>query len=263
MVMPHNERESGAPDAVRDGSSLCARRRGRPRMGRLGGRGPRTGQGWAGKPDPSDLIFLLKGMQNTWQEVWRQRLGQSERAYTSELRDFRNTWAHQGQFSTDDTYRMLDTAERLLSAFSAAEQLKLVQALKKDLQRQLFDEQARSERRKTAAKPTEGEPLKGLTPWREIITPHADVASGRFEQAEFAADLFQVATGNADEEYQIRLVLPTHLPDQWSSLSCHGGRPSAQRQRWRPGHRPADELRWWQDPLDDRAVPPCIGQEGR
>ena len=22
----------------------------------------------------SDLIFLLKGMQNTWQEVWRQRL---------------------------------------------------------------------------------------------------------------------------------------------------------------------------------------------
>ena len=89
----------------------------------------------------------------------RQRLGQSERAYTSELRDTRNQWAHQGQFSTDDTYRMLDTAERLLQAFSAAEQVKLLQGLKRDLQRQSFDEQARAERRKTAAKPTDGEPL--------------------------------------------------------------------------------------------------------
>ena len=62
---------------------------------------------------------------------------------------------------------------------------------------------ATGSRKTEAAKPTEGEPLKGLTPWREIITPHADVASGRFEQAEFAADLFQVATGNADEEYQV------------------------------------------------------------
>jgi predicted AAA+ superfamily ATPase len=203
MVMPHNERVGRGLDAVRDGIKPVCEAAWKAAYGdgwidEVHGRD----KGAAGKADPGDLIFLLKGMQNTWQEVWRQRLGQSERAYTSELRDFRNSWAHQGQFSTDDTYRMLDTAERLLSAFSAAEQLKIVQALKKDLQRQLFDEQARSERRKTAAKPTEGEPLKGLTPWRDIITPHADVASGRFEQAEFAADLFQVATGNADEEYQ-------------------------------------------------------------
>ena len=203
MVMPHNERVGRGLDAVRDGIGPICEVAWRAAYG----------DGWlaevhsrdrgaAGMPDPNDLVFLLKGMQNTWQEVWRQRLGQAEGAYTSELRDFRNTWAHQGQFSTDDSYRMLDTAERLLQAFSAADQLKTVQALKRDLQRQLFDEQARSERRKTAAKPTEGEPLKGLAPWRDVITPHADVASGRFEQAEFAADLYQVATGNADSEYQ-------------------------------------------------------------
>lgn len=203
MVMPHNERVGRGLDAVRDGIRPICEAAWKAAYDELWlDEIHSRDKGAAGKPDPNDLIFLLKGMQNTWQEVWRQRLGQSERAYTSELRDFRNTWAHQGQFSTDDTYRMLDTAERLLSAFSAAEQLKVIQALKKDLQRQLFDEQARSERRKTAAKPTEGEPLKGLTPWRDIIAPHADVASGRFEQAEFAADLFQVATGNADDEYQ-------------------------------------------------------------
>ncbi len=41
-----------------------------------------------------------------------------------------------------------------------------------------------------------------LTPWREIVTPHSDVATGRFHQAEFAADLSEVVAGNADAEYQ-------------------------------------------------------------
>jgi hypothetical protein len=29
-----------------------------------------------------------------------------------------------------------------------------------------------------------------LKPWREVVTPHTDVASGRYQQAEFAADLW-------------------------------------------------------------------------
>jgi predicted AAA+ superfamily ATPase len=203
MVMPNNERVGRGLDAVREGvGPVCeAAWKAAYGTGWLNEVQSRD-KGTAGEPDPNDLIFLLKGMQNTWQEVWRQRLGQAERGYTSELREARNRWAHQGQFSADDTYRMLDTAERLLQALGAADQLKVVQNLKRDLQRQVFDEQARTEARKTAAKPTEGEPLKGLTPWREIITPHADVASNRFEQAEFAADLYQVATDNADPEYQ-------------------------------------------------------------
>ena len=41
-----------------------------------------------------------------------------------------------------------------------------------------------------------------LKPWREVVTPHPDVASGGYEQAEFAADLAQVVTGDADLEYQ-------------------------------------------------------------
>ncbi len=41
-----------------------------------------------------------------------------------------------------------------------------------------------------------------LTPWKDAITPHPDVASGRYLQAEFAADLAQVLEGRADPEYQ-------------------------------------------------------------
>ncbi len=188
-----------------------------------------------GFADANDLTFLLKGMHNTWQEVWRHRLGQAERAYTSELRDTRNRWAHGGKFSTDDTYRMLDTAERLLTSVSAIEQANLVQALKRDLQRQIVDLQASGERRKSSAKATEGEPLQGLAPWRSIVTPHADVASGNFEHAEFSADLYQVATGNAEHEYQDPVAffsrtyltrgLVALLKSTASRLSGRGGAP--------------------------------------
>lgn len=41
-----------------------------------------------------------------------------------------------------------------------------------------------------------------LKPWRSIATPHHDVLHGTFKQSEFAADITQVATGQAPEEYQ-------------------------------------------------------------
>src|ERR1019366_7708982 len=42
----------------------------------------------------------------------------------------------------------------------------------------------------------------GLKPWREVVTPHKDVASGRYMQAEFAADLAQVHQGEGSDEYR-------------------------------------------------------------
>ncbi|MFH0970173.1 MAG: DUF499 domain-containing protein [Candidatus Diapherotrites archaeon] len=41
-----------------------------------------------------------------------------------------------------------------------------------------------------------------LKPWREVIVPHKDVASGKYSQAEFAADLAEVLAGTASVEYQ-------------------------------------------------------------
>ena len=92
--------------------------------------------------------------------------------------------------------------ERVLEALGNIDERRLVRDLRKDLMRQIYEEEARSERRKTAAQPTKGQPLAGLAPWREVISPHADVPSGQFEQAEFAADLHEVASGTADHEYQ-------------------------------------------------------------
>lgn len=153
-------------------------------------------------PDPDDLAFLLKGVDATWGEFFNQVFGKAERSYVILLREARNDWAHNKRFSSDETYRILDFCEILLKAFHASEQVGAVQELRKGLQRQVFAEEARSEQRKLAAEATKGEPAAGLVPWREIVAPHPDVAQGRFEQAEFAADLYQVLHGKADVEYQ-------------------------------------------------------------
>ena len=67
--------------------------------------------------------------------------------------------------------------------------------MKMELRRLTFDEQVRSEKRKAGGSLIEAAATGTLKPWREVVTPHADVASGRYQQAEFAADLWQVHLG--------------------------------------------------------------------
>ncbi|PZN07107.1 MAG: hypothetical protein DIU69_12190, partial [Bacillota bacterium] len=52
-----------------------------------------------------DVSLLLKLMWNTWNDVFKHTLGHAERSFVSELREWRNRWAHQEPFSSDDTYR--------------------------------------------------------------------------------------------------------------------------------------------------------------
>ncbi len=63
-----------------------------------------------------DAHALLTVMWDHWNVGFRRRLGLFERSLVAELRAFRNRWAHQRQFNFDDTYRFLDSVNRLLSA---------------------------------------------------------------------------------------------------------------------------------------------------
>jgi hypothetical protein len=150
-----------------------------------------------------DVAALLKPMWNGWNEVFRQTLGNAERSLVSELRDFRNRWAHQKTFNSDDAYRALDSSGRLLAAVSARE-ADDIEKLKLELLRVRFDEQVRTEKRKSAvtAIETRAETVAGLKPWREVVNPHRDVASGKYQQAEFAAELWQVHLGEGSDEYR-------------------------------------------------------------
>ena len=88
-----------------------------------------------------DVAALVKVMWDNWNEAFRSRrqasperppLGHAEQGLVSELRDWRNKWAHQQRFTRDDAYRALDSAERLLKAI-AAPQAQEVANLKRGL----------------------------------------------------------------------------------------------------------------------------------
>ena len=172
------------------------------------------------KPIPEwDVAGLLKLMWDTWHEVFRKILGPAERSLVSELRDHRNRWAHQESFSSDDAYRALDSVGRLLAAVSAPQSEEL-EKRKMELLRVRFEEQTRGERRKKAGTAIESAAAASLKPWREIVTPHRDVASGRYQQAEFAADLWQVHLGEGTDEYRdpVEFFRRTYLTESLQGL---------------------------------------------
>lgn len=203
MAATNHERVGRALGLLGKGLAPFVEREARAKWGdewvqRLVGAASSAGVGRINTSDPS---FLLKAMADAWQPVFRDVLGHAERSYVSEIREFRNAWAHRDTFSTDDAERALDSIRRLLLAVSAADEALEVDRMRQDLRRVQFADQARQTQRKAAVAPVEGQPAGGLKPWREVITPHPDVASGRYQQAEFAADLHQVWRGEASDEY--------------------------------------------------------------
>ena len=149
-----------------------------------------------------DAAALLVIVDREWKMIFGQTLGKAERSMVNEVLEVRNQWAHQRPFSTDDAYRALDSISRLLNSISAAAEADDVEKVKQELLRLKFDEQVRSEKRRSASTALEGQPVSNLKPWREVVTPHADVAKGSYQQAEFAADLWQVYLGEGGDEYR-------------------------------------------------------------
>jgi predicted AAA+ superfamily ATPase len=147
-----------------------------------------------------DASLLIKIMWDTWNDVFKKTLGFSERSLVSEIRDWRNKWAHQEEFSNDDTDRALDSIERLLSSVSATKQADDVRQIKLDLRLQSANTSSKSSNNSKLNLETQVN--SNLKPWRDVITPHKDVASGMYQLAEFAADLWQVNLGEGSLEYK-------------------------------------------------------------
>ena len=145
-------------------------------------------------PEEWDVQALLTIMVKQWNKVFVKVLGHSERSWVSELMEIRKRAAHQNKtnvFDTDDAFRALDNVERLLSAIAAPE-AEEADIQKNELLRVRYEENTRKKIRAIEAKLVIDSSAIGLKPWRQVITPHPDVASGKFQQAEFAADLWRV-----------------------------------------------------------------------
>jgi len=68
-----------------------------------------------------DVSALLIVISRLWDKAFKKVLSHTERALVSELIEVRNQWAHGTNFSTEDTYRALDSMNRLLVAVGAPE----------------------------------------------------------------------------------------------------------------------------------------------
>lgn len=143
--------------------------------------------------DPQvQLRMLTENIPNAVKRGWYpfdDAIGRVGQGYSKELREARDRWAHNKSFSDDDAYRCLDTGERLLAAIGASEMADEVKAIRLGLRRLTADKDDRKALKSAAVTPESS----GLKPWREILPPHEDVATGNFQAAEFAADLYKVA----------------------------------------------------------------------
>ncbi|MBS7547016.1 Swt1 family HEPN domain-containing protein [Dietzia massiliensis] len=154
--------------------------------------------------DPSvALNFITEKYTAKFKTGWYplgKKLSRSQEALASELRDTRNTWAHEVAkgFTNDDAYRALDSMERLLRACGQPNEAAEVAVHRLEVQRAAADRSDRAVSRAAGLAEAMGD---NLPAWRDVLAPHPDVASGQFHAAEFAADLHTVASGRASDEY--------------------------------------------------------------
>ena len=152
-----------------------------------------------------DLAALLNLMERRWKEAFSDKLGRSERTYLNELRDRRNDLAHASRgsaFTNDQARRTAETAKLLLEAVGAVQAAQFCDRHFRELLRSRYERDARNVvKRPPRLDEAPSTTKAGLTRWKEIIQPHHDVSSGRFVQAEFAANLSDVLRGTAPPEY--------------------------------------------------------------
>lgn len=159
-----------------------------------------------------DIYLCLLLLDLHWNETFRKKLPLDCRTWAKELVGVRNRWAHMGNedFNDDDTWRALDTMSRLCEQLDA----KVAEEIRTLLRVARYGSSAGSMSSASSgqtAPQTAGSngnagmlrvsPV-GLPCWREVMEPHPDVAQGRYRNAEFAADLAQVARGEGSFEYR-------------------------------------------------------------
>lgn len=163
--------------------------------------------------DSLDVANCIRLIDREWGSVFREKLSIDYRTWAKELMGVRNKTSHLGQQDMDerDAERALDTMARLSEGFENQEGTEQLRALYRTLR---YGTAAGSTSIKENAQKTVNKKTKtsegvlqssvghNLPSWRDVMQPHPDVAEGRYNAAEFAADLAQVARGDAAFEYR-------------------------------------------------------------
>ncbi len=159
-----------------------------------------------------DIAKCLLLMEINWREVFGKKLPRDCKNYVIELKGKRNEWAHKGieDLTDSNAFRALDTMSRLAEQIDS-DATSDINALLRQVRygsaegsiavtsNAVADAEEMPVRRKELE---QTKAVSGLPSWRDVIEPHMDVAEGRYKNAEFAADLAQVARGKGELEYR-------------------------------------------------------------
>ena len=159
-----------------------------------------------------DVNLFPPLIQNNWRSVFSTEF-KSDKTILSELwmiTDARNQVSHPGAQDLEEEYTRanLYLIANALGRINAPDQKKAVESIRADLVGPPVAVEdaakgagvgsatpAENGQQRTTKQPRSTSDIK---PWREVIRPNQDVAQGRYQQAEFAADLQQVYEGRAD-----------------------------------------------------------------
>jgi hypothetical protein len=131
-----------------------------------------------------DINWFGNILEAIWKAVFRDVFGDRKViGWLNEVREARNAVAHPqtGDLRTDDVWRALDNAERILHVVNTDAATE-IQRLKNALRAP----------RRTAE----------LPPWWQVAEPHRDIREGRFDAAVFAADLGMVLQDKGAVDYR-------------------------------------------------------------
>ena len=171
------------------------------------------------RTDPHDQFRIITERMGSLGFIFNDHLSRGEQGFVSELRSVRNKVSHFKPFSPDDAVRALDTIERVMRAIGAVREADAVRTSRLDILRGSFEQQTRKAVREATSLPSTAD--AELPAWRDVLKPHPDVASGQYNNAEFAADLYSVAVQqNAAKEYQdpVEFFRRTYLTDGLKEL---------------------------------------------
>lgn len=189
---------------------------------------------WGVLVDRMDETITLNLFDRHWNQVFRKKLSKDHRNWAKELMTTRNNLMHlgTGDFSDSVTWRALDTMTRLdeqIDPDGAGEIMDLLREFRYGTKEgSLAATNTIPVITKKSLSPQEAGILdvsiQGLPSWREVIEPHPDVAEGRYKNAEFAADLSQVARGEGAIEYRdpIEFFNRTYVTEGMSGLLIQG-----------------------------------------